>query len=278
MEVTEVSGILCNKKGSGTDFLKQYGEEHMKTGYPIIYTSADSVFQIAAHEDIIPVEKLYEMCQNVREIVDSPEYNIGTVIARPFIGTSSDNFTRTYNRKDFEFQQFGKTMLDVIKENGQEVISIGKIMDLFAMRGITKAEHTQGNKDGIEKTIKAIKEISTGLIFTNLVDFDMLYGHRNNIEGYARALEEFDAYLPEIMENLKEDDILIITADHGCDPSTPSTDHSREYIPILIYGKQLKQNVNLGICSTYADISATVLDLLSLPELKYGKSFKNKIL
>lgn len=278
MKATGILGILCNKKGSGTDFLKQYGEDHIKTGYPIIYTSADSVFQIAAHEDIIPVEKLYEICQKVREIVDSPEYNIGTVIARPFVGNTSEDFIRTYNRRDFEFQQFGKTMLDVIKENGKQVISIGKIMDLFAMRGITNAEHTQGNKDGIEKTIKAIKEVSTGIIFTNLVDFDMLYGHRNNIEGYARALEEFDSYLPEIIKNLKDDDVLIITADHGCDPSTPSTDHSREYIPILMYGKQLKENVNLGICSTYADISATVLDLLDLPQLKCGESFKNKIL
>lgn len=275
---TGLKGILCNQKGSGTDFLKQYGEEHIKTGYPIIYTSADSVFQIAAHEDVIPVEKLYEICQKAREIVDSPKYNIGTVIARPFIGTNSENFTRTYNRKDFEYQQFGKTMLDVVKENGQEVVSIGKIMDLFAMRGITKATHTQGNTDGIRKTIQAIKDESKGLIFSNLVDFDMLYGHRNNIEGYARALEEFDSYLPEIIENLKEDDILFITADHGCDPSTPSTDHSREYIPVLVYGKKLKQNVNLGIRDTYADISATILDMLNLPQLGYGKSFKDKIL
>lgn len=277
-KATGLEGILCNKKGSGTDFLKQYGEEHVQTGYPIIYTSADSVFQIAAHEDIIPVEKLYEICQKAREIVDSPEYNIGTVIARPFIGTNSENFTRTYNRKDFEYQNFGKTMLDVIKENGQNVITIGKIMDLFAMRSIEKATHTQGNKDGIEKTIQAIKEKTNGLIFSNLVDFDMLYGHRNNIEGYARALEEFDSYLPEIMENLKQDDILIITADHGCDPSTPSTDHSREYIPVLVYGKKLKNNVDLGICDTYADISATILDMLNLPKLKYGTSFKDKIM
>ena len=234
---TGLKGILCNRKGSGTDFLKEYGEEHIKTGLPIVYTSADSVFQIAAHEDIIPVPKLYEICQIARNIVDDPKYNIGTVIARPFVGTNKDNFKRTYNRKDFEYQNFGRTMLDVICENGLNVHSVGKIMDLFTMRGITNAEHTEGNKDGIEKTIKAIKENSNGLIFTNLVDFDMLYGHRNNVEGYARALEEFDSYLPEIMSNLKDDDILIITADHGCDPSTPSTDHSREYIPILAYGK-----------------------------------------
>ena len=241
-----IKGILCNRKGSGTDFLKEYGEEHLKTGYPIIYTSADSVFQIAAHEDIIPVEELYRICMVAREILNEPKYNIGTVIARPFVGTNSSDFTRTYNRKDFEFKDFGKTMLDVIKENSKDVVAIGKIADLFSMRGITKSIHTSGNTDGIQKIIEEIKKSSNGLIFANLVDFDMLYGHRNNIEGYAKALEEFDLAIPEIIENLKDDDILIITADHGCDPSTPSTDHSREYIPVLVYGKQLKRNVNLG--------------------------------
>ena len=274
-----IKGVLCNKKGSGTEFLKQYGEEHLETGLPIVYTSADSVFQIAAHEDIIPVEELYRICLIARKILNDPEYNIGTVIARPFVGTNSENFTRTYNRKDFEFQDFGRTMLDEIKKIGKNVLAIGKIADLFTMRGITKAIHTEGNTDGIHKTIKAIKEDTNGLIFTNLVDFDMLYGHRNNIEGYARALEEFDSFLPEIIENLKQDDILIITADHGCDPSTPSTDHSREYVPIIAYGKNLKQNVNIGIRKTYADISATILDLLNVKStLKYGISFKNDIL
>lgn len=274
-----IKGILCNKKGSGTEFLKQYGEEHLKTGMPIVYTSADSVFQIAAHEEIIPVEELYRICMVARKILNEPEYNIGTVIARPFVGTNSENFTRTYNRKDFEFQDFGRTMLDEIKENGKNVLAIGKIADLFTMRGITKAIHTEGNADGIHKTIEAIKEDTNGLIFTNLVDFDMLYGHRNNIEGYAKALEEFDSFLPEIIENLKQDDILIITADHGCDPSTPSTDHSREYVPIVAYGKNLKQNVNLGIRETYADIAVTILDLLNIKsELKYGISFKKDIL
>ena len=274
-----IKGVLCNKKGSGTEFLKQYGEKHLETGMPIVYTSADSVFQIAAHEDIIPVEELYRICLIARKILNDPEYNIGTVIARPFVGTNSENFTRTYNRKDFEFQDFGRTMLDEIKEIGKNVLAIGKIADLFTMRGITKAIHTEGNTDGIHKTIKAIKEDTNGLIVTNLVDFDMLYGHRNNIEGYARALEEFDSFLPEIIENLKQDDILIITADHGCDPSTPSTDHSREYVPIIAYGKNLKQNVNIGIRKTYADISATILDLLNVKStLKYGISFKNDIL
>ena len=273
-----LEGILCNEVGSGTEILKRFGEEHIKTGYPIIYTSADSVFQIAAHEDIIPVEKLYEICRVARKILDKPEYNIGTVIARPFIGTNAEDFTRTYNRKDFESNTFGKTMLDVLKENDKEVIAIGKIGDLFSGRGITKEIHTQGNEDGIEKTIEEIQKETEGLIFTNLVDFDMLYGHRNNIEGYAKALEYFDSKLPIIMENMKDTDMLIITADHGNDPSTPSTDHSREYIPILIYGKEIKENVNIGIRQTYADIGETILDILNMPLLNVGESFKDEIL
>ena len=273
-----LQGILCNKKGSGTDFLKEYGEEHLKTGYPIIYTSADSVFQIAAHTSIIPVERLYEICKIARKILNNPKYNVGTVIARPFIGDNKDNFTRTYERKDFEFENFGRTMLDELKENNKDVIAIGKITDLFSMRGITKGIHTEGNKDGINKTIECIKNNSNGLIFTNLVDFDMLYGHRNNVDGYAKALEEFDSYIPEIIRNMKDDDMLIITADHGCDPTTPSTDHSREYIPILVYGKQVKDNNNIGIRDTFSDISATILDIFGLKPLQYDKSIKNNIL
>lgn len=275
---TGVKGILCNEVGSGTEILKRFGEEHIKTGYPIIYTSADSVFQIAAHEDVVPLKKLYEICKITREILDKPEYNVGTVIARPFVGDSTENFKRTYNRKDFESTTFGKTMLDVIKENNKEVIAVGKIEDLFAGRGITKAIHTSGNADGIEQTINCIKENTEGLIFTNLVDTDMLYGHRNNIQGYAEALEYFDSKLPEIISNLKDTDMLIITGDHGNDPSTPSTDHSREYTPILIYGKQIKENVNLGIRKTFADISATVLEILNLPKLENGESFKKDMM
>lgn len=279
IEKTGCGNILCNEVGSGTEILKRFGEEHMKTGFPIIYTSADSVFQIEAHEDIISVPKLYEMCKIAREILDNPKYNVGTVIARPFIGDNAENFVRTYNRKDFESNTFGTTMLDVItKENKDaEVIAIGKIEDLFSGRGITTAIHTNGNSDGIEQTIKYLKKDSKGLIFTNLVDFDMLYGHRNNVKGYSDALEYFDKKLPEIMSNMKDDDMLIITADHGNDPTTPSTDHSREYIPILVYGKQIKENVNLGIRATYADISATILDIFNLPILM-GKSFKSELL
>lgn len=273
-----LEGVLCNEVGSGTEILKRFGEEHIKTGYPIIYTSADSVFQIAAHEEVIPVEKLYEICKIARKIVDKPEYNIGTVIARPFVGTNRENFTRTYNRKDFESNTFGKTVLDILKENGKEVIAIGKIGDLFSGRGISKEIHTQGNEDGIEKTIEEIKQDTEGFIFTNLVDFDMLYGHRNNIEGYAKALEYLDSKLPIIMENMKDTDMLILTADHGNDPSTPSTDHSREYIPILVYGKQIKENVNIGIRTTYADIGQTILDILDMPLLETGTSFKEEII
>ena len=222
-EEAGIENILCNEVGSGTEILKRFGEEHIKTGYPIIYTSADSVFQIAAHEEIVSVERLYEMCKIARRILDNPKYNVGTVIARPFIGTKADDFTRTYNRKDFESNTFGKTMLDVLKENNKDVIVIGKIGDLFTGRGITKEIHTKGNEDGIEKTIVEIEKETEGLIFTNLVDFDMLYGHRNNIEGYARALEYFDSKLPIIIEKMKDTDLLIITADHGNDPSTPST-------------------------------------------------------
>ena len=269
---------MCNEVGSGTEILKRFGEEHLQTGYPIIYTSADSVLQIEAHEEVIPIKRLYEICKIARKICDKQEYNIGTVIARPFIGTNAENFKRTYNRKDFESNTFGKTMLDIIKENGKDVIAIGKITDLFSERGITKSIRTEGNEDGIEKTIEEIKKDTAGLVFTNLVDFDMLYGHRNNIEGFAKALEYLDKKIPEIIKNMKETDMLIITADHGNDPSTSSTDHSREYIPILIYGRQIKEGKNIGIRKTFADIGETILDALNMPKLNTGTSFLNEII
>lgn len=273
-----IKGFICNEKGSGTDFLRKYGEESIKLEMPIVYTSADSVLQIAAHEDVMPVPELYRLCKIAREVIDEKNYGIGTVIARPFIGNSSEDFSRTYNRKDFEAEDFGKTMLDSFQENNKTVLAIGKIEDLFSGRGINRSIHTNGNADGIEKTIDAIKNATEDMIFVNLVDFDMLYGHRNNIEGYAKALEEFDQKLPEIIKSLKEDDILILTADHGNDPSTPSTDHSREYIPIVVFGKKLKQNVDLGIRETYSDISATILDIFGIPKLENGTSFKNEIM
>lgn len=272
-----IKGFICNEKGSGTDFLKKYGAESIRTGMPIVYTSADSVFQIAAHEEIISVEKLYSICEIARNVIDEKNYNIGTIIARPFVGDCAENYKRTYNRKDYEAQDFGTTMLDIFKKNNKSVLAIGKIEDLFSGRGITEAIHTSGNPDGIEKTINSIKNSNNDMIFTNLVDFDMLYGHRNNVEGYSKALEYFDSKLPEIMENMNDEDILIITADHGCDPVTPSTDHSREYIPIMVYGKNIKQNVDIGIRETFADIAATILDIYGLEQTKYGTSFKELI-
>ena len=276
-ERTNIKGFICNEKGSGTYFLEKYGEESIEKDMPIIYTSADSVLQIAAHEEYVPVERLYEMCQAARDVIDEFGYNIGTVIARPFVGTESSNFKRTYNRRDYEAANYGRTVLDDMVSNNKKVLAIGKIEDLFVGRGISEAIHTSGNEDGIEKTIEALKEDRHDLIFTNLVDFDMLYGHRNNIEGYGKALEYFDSKLPEIMENMGEEDMLIITADHGNDPSTPSTDHSREYVPVLVYGKKLKRDVNLGTRGTFADIGQTILDFHGLPNMENGKSFINEI-
>ena len=272
-----IKGFICNEKGSGTYFLEKYGEESIEKDMPIVYTSADSVLQIAAHEEKVPVERLYEICQAARDVIDEYGYNIGTVIARPFLGDKAENFTRTYNRRDYEAANYGKTVLDILVENNKQVLSIGKIEDLFVGRGITEAIHTKGNEDGIDKTIEAIKENRHDLIFTNLVDFDMLYGHRNNIEGFGKALEYFDSKLPEIMENLEDDDLLILTADHGNDPSTPSTDHSREYIPILVYGKNNKANINLGTRETYSDIAKTLLDFYGLSGIENGTSFINEI-
>ena len=272
-----IKGFICNEKGSGTYFLEKYGEESIEKDMPIVYTSADSVFQIAAHEDKVPVERLYEICQAARDVIDEDGWNIGTVIARPFVGTESSNFKRTYNRRDYEAANYGKTVLDTMIENGKKVFAIGKIEDLFVGRGITDAIHTNGNEHGIDLTIEAIKEDKYDMIFTNLVDFDMLYGHRNNIEGFGKALEYFDSKLPEIMESMKDDDILIITADHGNDPSTPSTDHSREYIPILVYGKNLKANVDLGTRKTYADIGQTLTEFHGIPKMENGESFINEI-
>lgn len=273
-----IKGFICNEKGSGTDFLKKYGEESIAKEMPIVYTSADSVFQIAAHEDMISVSELHKICKIARDTIDELGYDIGTVIARPFIGTCAEDFTRTYNRKDFEAESFGKTMLDVFVENNKKVLAIGKIEDLFTGRGITRSIHTNGNTDGIEQTINAIKKSNEDMIFCNLVDFDMLYGHRNNIEGYAKALENFDKKLSEIMNSMQENDVLILTADHGNDPSTPSTDHSREYVPILVYGKNVKENINIGIRETYADISATILDIFGFKKLENGVSFRNEIM
>lgn len=265
------TGYLGNYPASGTEIIDRLGEEHMKTGNPIIYTSADSVFQIAAHEDIIPLKELYSMCETARKLLQG-KHQVGRVIARPFIGTPG-NFKRTANRRDFSLEPAGKTMLDLLKAHELEVLAVGKIEDIFACRGITFAVHTKGNADGINKTLSLIKEESKGLIFTNLVDFDMLFGHRNDIIGYRNALEEFDVRIPEIMEAMREEDLLIITADHGCDPTMPGTDHSREYVPLLIYGKGVKENVALGIRKTFADVAKTVLELFDIGNTINGESF-----
>jgi len=268
--------ILGNYAASGTEIIKVLGEEHTKTGYPIVYTSADSVLQIAANEEVIPLEELYGMCKKARQIMTG-DHAVGRVIARPFI-VKDGKPERTKNRRDFSLEPPGKTMLDILYENGYEVIGIGKIEDIFAKRGITKSIHTTDNKSGTDTTIEQMKQEGSGLIFTNLVDFDMLYGHRNNACGYANALMDFDKRLPEIMNALNNDDILIITADHGCDPTTSSTDHSREYIPILVYGRKVSPGVNLGIRSTFADISATILEFFNLPTTGEGTSFLRQIL
>lgn len=254
---------LGNYAASGTEIINVLGEEHKKTGYPIVYTSADSVFQIAAHEEVIPVERLYEICEIARKILTG-EHGVARVIARPFVGEKNGDFTRTKNRKDFSLEPTGVTILDLAKEKGLEVVAVGKIEDIFEHRGMTRTDHTTNNEDGIEKTIQYTKEPFAGILFTNLVDTDMIYGHRNDVEGYASALEYFDGKLPEIMAGMQEEDILFITADHGCDPTTPSTDHSREYVPLLVYGKHIRGGVDLGIRKTFADLGQTVSDYLGL--------------
>lgn len=272
---TNLKGILGNCVASGTEIIQKLGEEHIKTGYPIIYTSADSVFQIAAHEDIIPLDKLYQICEEARSLLTGDKL-VGRVIARPFTG-SEGSFVRTSNRRDYAIDPPAKTILDYIKEAGKSVAAVGKIEDIFNKRGITEAVHTKGNMDGVDKTIEYMDTVSEGLIFTNLVDFDMLYGHRNDPIGYGRAIEEFDNRLTEIVSRLKDQDILIITADHGCDPTTKSTDHSREYIPILVYGKAIRQNVEIKTRDSFSDIGKSILEYLEIKNTLVGKSFLDEI-
>ena len=263
--------ILGNKTASGTEIIKELGAEHIKTGYPIVYTSADSVFQIAACEDIIPIESLYEMCDCARDILKG-KHNVGRVIARPFI-VENGIYTRTERRRDFSLLPPEETVLDKAVKKGYEVVGVGKIGDIFAHRGLTREIHASNNRDGVLKTIESIREDFKGIIFTNLIDFDMKYGHRNNPEGYAEALESFDKSLPEIVDALKAGDVIIITADHGCDPTTLSTDHSREYVPLLVFGKKLNKPISLGIRNSFADVGATVSEALLESKLNKGKSF-----
>lgn len=263
---------LANCTASGTQIINELGDLHVETGSPIVYTSADSVFQIAAHEDIISIDELYKMCETAREILTG-EHGVARVIARPFIG-SNGSYTRTKNRKDFSLSPISKTLLDYIKEDNMEVAAVGKIEDIFNNVGLTKSVHTTNNADGINQTIEYLNQDFNGLIFTNLVDYDMLYGHRNDPEGFAKALKEFDDKLPSIVDAMKDDDILFITADHGCDPTTPSTDHSREYVFLLGIGKSLKP-LNLGKRETYSDLAKTIAHYLNIENSLEGTSFLN---
>ena len=251
--------VLCNKPYSGTDVIRDYGEEHLKTGALIVYTSADSVFQIAAHEDIVPCEKLYEYCRAAREILTG-EYAVGRVIARPFTGKPGE-FVRTPHRHDFSLEPPAETVLDRLKNAGEDVIAVGKINDIFAGHGITEAIGTSGNTDGMAKTLELTEKDFHGLAFVNLVDFDMLYGHRNDVDGYARALSEFDRWLVPFTSRMKADDVLIITADHGCDPGFPGTDHTREYTPLIIFGKSVSPKP-LGVLKGFDNIAKYVAEVL----------------
>ena len=275
VEKAKLPGVLANLPASGTEIIKQYGEEHVRTGKPIVYTSADSVFQIAAHEEIIPVERLYEICHVAREILDG-EDRVGRVIARPFVGESAETFKRTENRHDYAVPPPTDNLLPLLKDNGLDVVCIGKIASIYDSMGVTEDLTAKNNDQAIDQTINAITAGSRGLIFSNLVDFDMLYGHRRDTEGYAKALEHFDARLPEIFGAMREDDLFVITADHGNDPTKEGSDHTREYAPLLVYGKSARAGVNLGTRQSLSDIGQTIAENFGL-ELKDGVSFLNEI-
>ena len=266
---------ICNMPYSGTEVIKDYGKEHIETGALIVYTSADSVFQIAAHEDYVPVSELYRYCEIARELLQG-EHGVGRIIARPFNGDYP--YVRTANRHDYSLLPVSTTMLDLLAEKGLATISVGKIYDIFAGKSVSENNRTTSNHHGMEVTIDLQKKDFEGLCFVNLVDFDMKYGHRNDVAGYANAMTEFDGQLATFLDNMREDDLLIITADHGCDPSTPSTDHSREYVPMLIFGSNVKGGVDLGTRDSFADISATVLEYLGVDQKDTkGKSFLKEV-
>jgi len=267
--------ILGNKTASGTEIIKELGPEHMRTGKPIVYTSADSVFQVAVHEEVVPIEELYRICQIARELLDGPD-RVARVIARPFVGAPG-NFKRTGNRKDFAIPPPHQTLLDLMKEKGLGTVGVGKISSIFDHQGVSQSLEAHNNAESVDQTINALHMAPVGMIFTNLVDFDMLWGHRNDVKGYARGLEAFDSRLPDLQAALRSDDCLIITADHGCDPTTISTDHSREYVPILVYSHRLAGGVNLGTRETMADIGQTIAENFGLT-LPIGKSFLKDLL
>ncbi|MBT2716866.1 phosphopentomutase [Bacillus sp. ISL-57] len=264
-------GIIGNVPASGTEIIERLGEEHMKTGALIVYTSADSVLQIAAHEDIVPIDELYKICEIAREVTMADEYKVGRVIARPFTGEPG-NFKRTPNRHDYALKPFDRTVMDELKDSGYDVLAIGKISDIFDGEGVTESLRTVSNMDGMDKLIQTVEQDFKGLSFLNLVDFDALYGHRRDPEGYGKALEEFDARMPEVLDKLKEDDLLIITADHGNDPVHEGTDHTREYVPLLVYSKRFTEGAELPIRDTFADIGATVAANFDVKMPAFGKS------
>ena len=268
--------VLCNKPYSGTEVIKDYGREHMETGALIVYTSADSVFQIAAHEDVVPVESLYEMCETARHILTGKNA-VARVIARPFVGENG-NYKRTPNRRDFSLKPSEDNILCRVRDKGLDVIGVGKIHDIFAGVGLTESKHTNDNQDGMDVTLDYMKQDNKGIIYTNLVEFDSTWGHRRDYKGYARGLEEFDDRLAQVLDTMKDTDMLVITADHGCDPTYKGTDHTREYVPLLVYGKCLKHGVNLGTGDTYADIAQTLAEIFGTEPVKIGKSFLNKIM
>lgn len=269
-------GVLCNLPYSGTDVIRDYGKEHMETGKWIVYTSADSVFQVAAHEDVVPLEELYEACRKARQILRG-KHGVGRVIARPFVGSPEEGFRRTSNRHDFSLEPPAETMLDAVKGAGLDCLAVGKIHDIFAGRGDTEYVFNKSNRDGMAHTDDFAARRFNGLCFVNLVDFDMAFGHRRDIDGYANALSEFDAWLGTFLPKLGQEDILMITADHGCDPAyTATTDHTREFVPLLVLGKQVKP-VNLGTRASFADIAATVTELLGVPFSTPGRSFAGEI-
>lgn len=272
---TGCKGYLGNVVASGTQIIQTLGDEHMHTGYPIVYTSADSVFQIAAHEDVIPIRELYQICQIAREILTG-EHAVARVIARPFI-RKDGVYVRTANRRDFSLKPSAESLLAYMKDAGYRVTAVGKIEDIFSGVGIGDAVHTKNNMDGMDKTIDFMETQHDGLIFTNLVEFDSTWGHRRDVEGYAQGLEAFDLRLGELLAKMKEDDLLIINADHGCDPTFRGTDHTREYIPVLMYHKHLQQGVNLGTLDTFADIGATIADNFMVPRLSIGTSLKSRL-
>lgn len=278
-KIEEFSGrkIIGNKAASGTEILDELGEEQLKTGALIVYTSADSVLQIAANEEIIPLEELYRVCEYVREMTRDEPYMLGRIIARPFIGQSKENFKRTANRHDYALKPFDKTVMDTLKENGLDSIALGKISDIFDGEGVTKAIRTVSNMDGMDKFIELLAEDFHGMSFLNLVDFDAAFGHRRDPIGYGQALQEFDQRLPEVFETLQEDDLLIITADHGNDPTYKGTDHTREYVPLLVYSKRFTQGCELDLRETFSDIGATIADNFNLPLPEYGTSFLGEL-